>query len=221
MSTPGHLDWLEDIGLTALLRVVLQECARDPLQLLGGGRGRSALVRIGRGAPDALRFEDLLLEAYESTNDLLLAHVTREVGSRTDAEDIVQTAFMRVYAAKPDITDVDKLRGYIWTAAKNLTRDAWRRSAADRDNLDPDGDNRIALLADRAGLALDDEVVLRQTLLSALDTLPRREREAVVLRAYEGHTYAETARIMGVETGTAKAYVHAALQRVRAVVDVA
>lgn len=221
MSTRREPGWLPDVALTALLRAVLQDGAKDPFTLLAGDARGSTVVRIGRGraAEDERQFDELLLEAFDSTGDMLLAFVTRQVGSRVDAEDIVQTAFMRVYAAKPDLTDADQLRAYLWTATKNLVRDSWRRAAIDRAKLEPDGDERVAVLADRAGLDFDDVVVLRQTLIAVLDTLPRREREAVVLRAYEGNTYAETARIMGLSAGTVKGYVHDALARVRERLD--
>ncbi|MFJ1459341.1 RNA polymerase sigma factor [Nocardia sp. N2S4-5] len=211
-----------ETALTDLLGAVLADCAKDPLSFLAGESRGPALIRIGRGSARAQqsdRFDDLLLEAFDSASDMLLAWATRQVGSRTDAEDIVQTALMRVYAARPDVATADRLRAYLWTVTKNLVRDAWRRAATDRERFDSDGDQRIALLADRAGVNMDDIVVLRQALLGALDTLPPREREAVVLRAYEGNTYAETARIMGVATGTAKGYVHDALQRVREQLD--
>ncbi|MFQ6225795.1 RNA polymerase sigma factor [Nocardia sp. NPDC002869] len=157
----------------------------------------------------------MLLEAFDSGGGLLLGWVGRQLGNRLDAEDIVQTALMRVYATKPDVTTVAQLRAYLWTVTRNLVRDAWRRAAHDRERIDTDGDERLALLVDCAGLNFEDMVVLRHTLAQALDTLPPREREAVVLRAYVGNTYAETARIMGVSTGTAKSYVHDALRRVR------
>ncbi|WP_330255900.1 sigma-70 family RNA polymerase sigma factor [Nocardia sp. NBC_00565] len=221
MSTADNGDWVRDVALIALLGAVLQDCAREPLSLLASAP-ETSVIRIGRGGVDSVRaFDDLLIEAYESTKDMLLASVTKQVGSRTDAEDIVQTAFMRVYAARPGITDAEELRRYIWTAAKNLTRDTWRRAANDRDRLDPDGETRIAQLADSAGLAFDDVIALRHTLIAALNAVPARERQAVVVRAFEGNTYAETAAIMGVGDGTVKAYVHAALKRLRANIEAA
>ncbi|WP_433599210.1 RNA polymerase sigma factor [Nocardia sp. CA-135953] len=210
-----------DAALTALLGAVLRHCAADPVSLLAGGAMGSAVIRIGRGAGEsgAQRFDELLLETFDSTADMLRAVTAKRIGNRPDAEDLVQTAFMRVYAAKPDVADVDELRAYLWTVTTNLTRDAWRRAAADRDQLDPDGDERVVQLAAQAGLELDDLVALRETLLTALDTLPRREREALVFRAYEGNTYAETARIMGVSTGAVKSYVHDAMLRMRKRLD--
>lgn len=177
-----------------------------------------AVNRIGcgdAGRPAVEQFDELLLEAFDSSSDLLFGWVCRKIDNRLDAEDIVQTALMRVYATKPDVTTVVQFRAYLWTVTKNLVRDAWRRTAQDRERVDADGEERLVLLADRSGLHFEDIIVLRHTLAGVLGALPRREREALLLRAYEGHTYAETARIMGVSTGTAKSYVHDALRRVR------
>ncbi|GAB2715544.1 RNA polymerase sigma factor [Nocardia thraciensis] len=162
-----------------------------------------------------MSFDELLLEVMASTHDRLLAAVTKRVGNRTDAEDIVQTALLRVYRTKPDIAEADKLRSYLWVAAMNLVRDSWRRAADARRRDDPCGDERLALLAEHPGPTIDDVVALRHTVLAALGTLPPREREALISRTFRDNTYAETARIMGVSTGTVKGYVHDALARVR------
>lgn len=207
---------LREIALEALLREVLRECAREPLLLLSPGAG-CALVRIaGDATPEPDRFDEILLEAFESAGELMIGWTARQLGNRTDAEDVVQTALMRVYARRPEITDAEEMRRYLWTTTRNLVVDAWRRAGAERDHLELDGEGRIALLADRAGLPFEDQITLRHLLIAALDRLPQREREAVVLRTYEGNTYAETAAIMGLASGTVKAYVHSALAKVRA-----
>ncbi|MFD0000366.1 RNA polymerase sigma factor [Nocardia sp. NPDC127526] len=169
-----------------------------------------------RRAPAQTTFDEILVIAYESISEILVGWAAKQVGDRGDAEDIVQTALMRVYARQPDITRVDEMCSYLWATVKNLVRDSWRRAAAERERLDPDGEERIAALAERAELPFDDLITLRHLLIAALDQLPRREREAVVLRTYEGNTYAETAAIMGLSSGTVKAYVHSALAKVRA-----
>lgn len=200
----------------ALLGVLAVGCAEDPTVLLTGHRRGAAVRHIGRcRGPEGGHFDELLLEVFDSARDTLLGWVGRQVGDHLDAEDILQTALTRVYAAKPQVTTVEQMRAYLWAVAKNLVKDARRRAAVDRLRFDAEGDERVAVLTDRAGLHFAEMVVLRESLIVALDTLPRREREAVVLRAYEGRTYVETARIMGVSTGTVKGYVHDALRRVR------
>ncbi|WP_280380934.1 RNA polymerase sigma factor [Nocardia wallacei] len=158
----------------------------------------------------------MLIEVVASTHDMLLASVARQVGSRLDAEDIVQTALLRVYRARPDITEVDKLRSYLWAATANLVRDSWRRSADARRQHEPYCAERVGALFYSAEPNIDDMIALRHTVLAALRALPPREREALVLRLFHDKTYAEAARVMGISTGTVKGYVHNAFARVRA-----
>ena len=207
---------MHDAPLAELFGAVLRECAGDPLSLLVGTQ-ESTLIRIARGDTEPeLSFDELLVEAYQSVDQKLLAKMHTQIGNRADAEDIVQKALMRVYARRPEhITSVDTLRGYIWTAAENCLRDEWQRRAKNRERIDPSGQERISLLADRAGLHFADAVVIKDELLSCLRCLPPREHQAVVLFSYEGRTYRETARILEIAEGTVKGYVHDGLARLR------
>ncbi|MEU4341461.1 RNA polymerase sigma factor [Nocardia sp. NPDC023852] len=216
MSAPLDPAQARDISFAALLRVVLHECAQAPLSLLTADTG-SAVIRIARGGEQREQaFAEMLVEAYESASEMLLARITKLTRSRADADDIVQTAFMRVYARWPDhITDVEGLRRYLWTTAENLVKDAMVRASKDRERLDSDGHERLSVLADHAGLPFDDMIALQDMLIRLLDALPPREREAVIIYTYEGNTYKETARVMGVAEGTVKGYVHDGLLRVR------
>ncbi|QLY32277.1 RNA polymerase sigma factor [Nocardia huaxiensis] len=219
---PDQATAAADNSLGDLLGALLRECARDPLLLLEPPGAGSALVRIARARVAAAEvFDEILVEAYESEQDKLIGWTIAQVGNRGDAEDIVQTALMRTYAARPDTSDTAAMRGYLWTATRNLVRDRWRRNASDRSRVDPDGQERITQLADHAGLPFEDLVTLRQLLIDALEQLPPREREAVVLHSYAGNTYAQTAEMMGLAAGTVKAYVAGALAKVRANLQVA
>lgn len=206
-----------EAALEHLLGAVLLECASDPLLLLAVAESGSALVRISRAAPMAPDdFDEILVETFESERGRLIGWTVKQLPNRSDAEDIVQSALMRTYASRPDITDTTTMAAYLWTVTRNLVKDGWRRTATDREHLDPDGQDHIALLADRAGLPFDDLITLRHTLISALEQLPPREREAVVLHTYAGNTYVQTAELMGLASGTVKAYVAGALAKVRA-----
>ncbi|MGQ4596828.1 sigma-70 family RNA polymerase sigma factor [Nocardia sp. R6R-6] len=216
MSAPLDPAQARDISFAALLRVVLHECAQAPLALLTADT-EPAVIRIARGGEQREQaFAEMLVEAYESASEMLLARITKLTRSRADADDIVQTAFMRVYARWPDhITDAEGLRKYLWTTAENLVKDVMVRTAKDRERLDSNGHERLSVLADQADLPFDDMIALRDMLIRLLDALPPRERQAVIIYTYEGNTYKETARVMGVAEGTVKGYVHDGLLRVR------
>ncbi|MBF6137641.1 sigma-70 family RNA polymerase sigma factor [Nocardia otitidiscaviarum] len=206
-----------DAELAELLGELLRECAHEPLLLISSPDAGSALVRIARdGAPAPSRFDELLVEVYETERLRLIGWTVTQVPNRSDAEDIVQTALVRTYAARPDVRDTAAMRGYLWRVTGNLIKDGWKRTAADRAHLDPDGQDRIVTLADRAGIAFDEQISLRHALITALEQLPPREREAVVLHTYAGNTYVQTAAMMGLAAGTVKAYVAGALAKVRA-----
>lgn len=64
-------------------------------------------------------------------------------------------------------------------------------------------------------------MALRDTLLSALVVLAPREHEAIVLRWYGDHTFAQVGDIMGLAEGSVKNYVHHGLRKIREYLDTA
>ncbi|MBP2192801.1 RNA polymerase sigma factor [Nocardia goodfellowii] len=204
---------LSEAAVEALLGAVLRECALEPLLLLDAARSGSALVRIARaGAAGPDPFDEILTDAYESTRREMIDWAAGELTPAGSAEGVVRTAFMRVYARRPDITDPGEMRAYLWHATEKLVRDTSHHHTADR--LEPAGDEHIAMLADRVGVSFDDTITVRHMVIAALETIPQREREAVVLRGYEDSGYAEVARIMGSSQDAARSYVRDALARI-------
>jgi RNA polymerase sigma factor (sigma-70 family) len=72
----------------------------------------------------------------------------------------------------------------------------------------------------RGTVDVDDAASNHVDLQRALDSLPGRQRAAVVLRYYEGLSVAETAHALGVTEGTVKSQVFDALHRLRDVMEV-
>src|SRR6266568_2533664 len=61
------------------------------------------------------------------------------------------------------------------------------------------------------------EAEVRDRLGSAIRKLPDRQREALVLRVYHNHAFAEIGAIMSCSEGTAKANYHHAVNKLRRV----
>ncbi|QLY27570.1 RNA polymerase sigma factor [Nocardia huaxiensis] len=146
---------------------------------------------------------------------VLVRSLARRVGNRCDAEDLVQTVFVRVWAAGPEIDDDLELRKYMWRAAGNLVATVGKRRAREGWVVALGGEV-IAGVADPGAGGFDERVAARIVVWEALGALPAREREAIDLRCLRGFTYAETAAVMGLATGTVKGYVSSAKQRLRA-----
>lgn len=112
------------------------------------------------------------------------------------AEDAVQAAFIRMYAAWPRIRNGAGVEAYvrktILSAIRDDARRPWRRERP-TDRL-PD-----RYVHDRAG-----QVDARLLLVSALQAVPRRQRAAVVLRYFGELSVEETAEVLGCSPGTVK-----------------
>jgi RNA polymerase sigma-70 factor (ECF subfamily) len=115
----------------------------------------------------------------------------RFLGSREEAEDIVQTAFIKLLAASGRYRRTARFRTFFHVIISRLCLDhARRRKAARADDLpepaDPSPGQEEALMASQ------DAARVRR----ALDALPPRQRMAVVLRYYEGLGYGEMAMVL-------------------------
>lgn len=127
----------------------------------------------------------------------------------TEAEDLAQEAMVRVYRAWPRIRERERPAVYARAVLVNRHRSLLRRAKVEAKHA-------IARQPDppvvTEGMGEDQIVVW-----DALSTLPRREREALVLRYYEDLPQAEIAKVLGIPVGTVKSLTHRALGRLRVV----
>jgi RNA polymerase sigma-70 factor (ECF subfamily) len=149
----------------------------------------------------------------------------RVSGSRTEADDLGQDAFLRAYTAlqgyDPERRRELKPRAWLLTIAANVWRNHVRtctrrpaltgvpveEAAGSWTDHRPGPEERAALSDDR------------RRLVSALLKLPEHQRIAVVLRHVMGMSYAEVAEVQGCPVGTAKAQVSRGLSSLRRLLD--
>ena len=127
------------------------------------------------------------------------------LGDRGLAEDLVQTALAKTYAAWPGVRDVQAAPGYARTTLVN-TASSWFRRKSWRNEL-PSGE-----IPDDAH---EHDPSDRPAVVAALGHLPPRQRAVVVLRFYEDLSVAETAHALGCSVGTVKSQTSKALDTLR------
>jgi RNA polymerase sigma-70 factor (sigma-E family) len=124
------------------------------------------------------------------------------LGDSTAAEDVVQDVFARVWERRDRLAAAGFTAGYFYRAVVNGCRSVHRRRSAF-----PAGGAAEAALLSQPGTSAED-VVLRadedQRVLHGLAALPRRQREALILRYYQRLSEAEIAAAMGISRGTVK-----------------
>ncbi len=152
-------------------------------------------------------------DVFEEHRSHLQAVAYRMLGSLTEADDVVQEAWLRMDRA--DVGDVRNPRGWLTTVVARICLDMLRaRSARPEEPLDeakviaaPDAvdPEQEAVLADSIGVAL----------LVILQTLSPAERLAFVLHDMFDLPYAEIAPIVGRSENTAAQLASRARRRVR------
>jgi RNA polymerase sigma factor (sigma-70 family) len=154
-----------------------------------------AAVRAGdRGA-----FTELL-----DRHDRAVRTVVRRLLGDSDAEDVAQEAFLQAYLGLDRLREPARFGAWLCAIAVNLAKMRLRERRA----FVPLGE-----VPDRDGGT--DSVELAELVASALETLPRHEREAVLL-SYAGLTSPEVAALVGERPGTVRVRLHRARGRLRA-----
>jgi RNA polymerase sigma-70 factor (ECF subfamily) len=122
------------------------------------------------------------------------------------AEDIVSETFLRIWDSAVMVR-METVRGYLFTIARNLfLHDLRRRRKQDQLEENHLVDAKPVRDVESKLVSKED---LRDT-LAALQSLPEPDRAALLLRAQEGVSYEEIARILGLSLSSVKVKIHRA-----------
>ena len=140
--------------------------------------------------------------ASREIDDLYRAHVAEVyryayavLGNHADAEDVTQTTFLNAYRALEQGVRPRKPTNWLLTIASNAIKQRFRQEQSRPRQVE--FDERIA----QAGTDdEDDEGPSVGELLTALSKIPPQQRQAIVLREFEGRSYNEIAEILGIST---------------------
>lgn len=167
-----------------------------------------ALAPTGVNMAERPRSRDAEFSSYmQARQASLLRTAYLLTGDRHTAEDLVQTAFAKLYLSWDKVERQQSLDGYVRRILVNehnsLWRRAWKKREVSSEQL-PDNPHH-----DRHDGGAGNE------LWDLVQTLPRKARTVVVLRYYEELSEAETAEALGISVGTVKSQASRALAALR------
>jgi RNA polymerase sigma-70 factor (ECF subfamily) len=165
-------------------------------------------------AGDGQAWQQLVLSHHRR----IYAICYRFTGSATDAEDLTQDVFLKLYK---NLASFDLQKGsfqtWITTLTRNLLVDHFRRSRMERasDSLDAtfDGEEDGPTMADRLADTRESQeqhvagLELKVRIQEALQQLSPELREAVILRDLEDMDYKEIAQVLRIPEGTVKSRI--------------
>ena len=154
-------------------------------------------------SPPGARGEEDIAAQFRARHLELVQLAALLLGDRAAAEDVVQDVFARVWEGRHRLAAAGFTAPYFYRAVVNGCRSVHRR----RQVTSRFGTTAEASLLAEPG-ACPEEAVLRadedQRVLRALAALPRRQREALILRYYQRLSEAEIAAAMAISPGTVK-----------------
>ena len=163
-------------------------------------------------AGDARAFERL----FRSLAPSIRAFFQRSVGQAAVAEDLLQTTFLKIHAARAAWRRGERLRPWAFTVAARVRVDWFRRAGrgdpeleADAGETDPGADPGDALLAEERA----------ERVREALARLPEPQRAVVHLHRFEGMTFADIGKVLGISEGAAKLRAFRAYGQLRALLS--
>lgn len=172
--------------------------------------------RASRGGAITDRDAQLLRALHDEHADALFAHALRLTGGdRQRAEDLVQETLLRAWR-HPEALDPSRgpVRGWLFTTARNLAIDAWRRRTARGGEVVTDEVPEPPPTVDEA-----DRAVEAWTVAEALARLSPAHRDVLVECFYQGRSVNEAAARLGIPPGTVKSRTHYALRSLRLVLE--
>lgn len=166
------------------------------------------MARVAQDDRDAFR---QLVERWEAP---VYAFIERMMGSREEALDVSQETFLRVYTQARRYRPQGQFRSWLFRIAGNLARSGLRRRRIVR------WVRFEAPLHDRPAHAVTPEsdrarAEARTEVRRALQALPTRQREAVLLRHYADLSHREIAQSMGTTVPAVESLLQRAMVTLR------
>ena len=150
-------------------------------------------------------------ELVRRYQDLLYRHAERMTGRQDDAEDVVQSAFIKAHRNLRKCRDPERVGAWLFRIGANACKDFLKskRATVPVDTMtglaSTDGDpEREAELG-----------VVRSDIEQALGSLPVEQREAFLMKHVEGWSYAEMSETLDISVPALKMRVHRAREELQ------
>ena len=146
-------------------------------------------------------------ELYERHYEAVFRAALRVTGNPADAEDVLQTVFLRVLAREREVEDAALPAAYFRRAAVNAAVDMLRRRELRADSVYDDSAPHAAV---------QSPVLLKERLRRALGILDREDASLFLLRHVEGLSNEELAEMFEIEKNNVAVRLHRIRQRLQA-----
>jgi RNA polymerase sigma-70 factor (ECF subfamily) len=137
--------------------------------------------------------------------------LTAMIGRTDIVPDLCQEVFLRVFLARAGYRETGAFPAWVYRIARNVAHDALRREHA---RLKPLTNQTLSTTTDTPDAPCEQQE-LAQAVARALAELPAALRDVIVLRHYEGMSFPEIGKLLGVPASTLRSRFEVGLARLR------
>ena len=165
--------------------------------------------------------ESAFEEIVERNQNFIYNLCMTRLASREDALDLSQETFIRAYNALSEYRGESKLSSWLYRICINCISDHMRSSGKKTTvSIYPDeeGEGGMELVSEDRSFSPEESAELSETtsmVRQAIAALPPEWRDIIVMREYEGMSYAEIAGLLGIEEGTVKSRLNRAKIKIK------
>src|SRR3954464_9722903 len=151
---------------------------------------------------------------FREHNDLVFRTAYRVTGSPADAEDVLQTVFLRL-AKRAEVDLAPSPASYLHRAAINASLDLLRSRTTAKSVALEDVENQLTESSSLNPEAKHEDRELRKLIQTAVSRLGASAAEMFVLRYFEGYGNSEIAEMMGTSQMVVAVTLHRSRTRLR------
>lgn len=169
---------------------------------------KELLRQLSQGSEDAFR---ALFYAYR---DKLYTYIVKLSGSEKEAEDTVHDVFLKLWTKRADLPEIDNLNAYLYSIARNMSINLFRRMAKETLILSEIGREQGL----ETGFEGEDRIThaeLLATIKEAVDKLTPHQRQVFLMSRQQELKIAEIAERLNIAEQTVKNRITEALKLLR------
>jgi RNA polymerase sigma-70 factor (ECF subfamily) len=166
---------------------------------------------IRQAARGSVESYNLLVSRWEKK---LYNYLLRLTANREDALDLTQDVFLKAYQNLRKLDDPGRFAPWLYRIAHNEAYSMFRkrRPEVDVDDIEPEATGTKVTVGGSSVFPIE----LSLAVASALERLNPEQREAVVLKVYQGFKFEEMADILSCPVSTVKSRLYTALDLLKA-----
>jgi RNA polymerase sigma-70 factor (ECF subfamily) len=165
-------------------------------------------ARAGSGAsPEAVDAFNLLVSRWEKR---VYNYLLRLTANREDALDLTQEVFLKAFQNLRQLGDPGRFGPWLYRIAHNEAYSLFRKRRPEADGKPAEPETAGAAIAVGGSSVFPIELSL--AVAAALGRLSPEQREAVVLKIYQGFKFEEMAEILSCPVSTVKSRLYSALE---------